>query len=150
MKSLLAPLLILLVIAAVGFQIKLDREDKRRNEETAAALKTEQQRAEFTAILKQVGGDHVKAQDVAQRKRYAESIEGITTFDTPTGQKLHYFPDPNHNNFLLMLRAYMTLHPDEIVVSFAGDSNGDTNAGNANVSRHNGYNVVTQKVRPRE
>jgi hypothetical protein len=148
MKKLTSILPILLLVSLFAFGFYRDNQERARKAEAALALKAEEQRAEFAAILEQVGGDPVKAQDALQRKRYAEVIKGITTFDTPAGQKLHYFPDPNHDNFLFMMRAYTALHPNEVIVSFAGDSEGNTRAGNESVSRHNGYTVVTQQKQP--
>jgi hypothetical protein len=148
MKKLTPFLIGLLIFSFFALVFYNNSSGLARKAEAALALKAEEQRVEFAAILEQVGGDPVKAQDALQRKRYAEAIKGITTFDTPAGQKIHYFPGPNHDNFLFMMRAYTALHPNEVIVSFAGDSEGSTRAGNESVSRHNGYTVVTQQKQP--
>lgn len=107
---------------------------------------------EFQNVLAEVGGDMVKARVRFEQKTLQKKLEGITTYSTPSGQKLHYFPDPRHTGFFEMLNAYTALNPDEAVVSIAGDTAGTTTNTKdfANVARNAGYFVVTEKVKPRE
>jgi hypothetical protein len=138
-------------IAAILFLFTSCDQKKQTNDAKAKAEESQRQsEQEYSLTLSQSGGDPVKARVLLEQKSLQKKLESITTYSTPSGQKLHYFPDPSHTGFFEMLNAYTALHSDEVIVSIAGDTAGTTSntTDYANVARNAGYFVVTEKVKP--
>jgi hypothetical protein len=131
-----------------------DQKGRYKRVEEQAAESQLQSVQEYALALSQSGGDAEKAKALVERKSLERSLSSVTTMQTASGQKIHYFRTEGdylgaeRRNFQVMLSVYFRLFPDEQVVSIAGDSEGSSHEGNGSVSRHKGYHVVTEKVKP--
>jgi hypothetical protein len=135
-------------IAAILFLFTSCDQRKQTNDAKAKAEESQRQsEQEYVLALHETGGDTTKAKALVERNSLARSLSSVSTMQTASGQKIHYFGTEG-KNFQVMLSVYFRLFPDERIVSIAGDSEGSSRAGNASVSRHKGYHVVTEKVKP--